>query len=96
MKKIFLTAIITSVVMLSSSMFGFSQSENNSLIKGIEANIGEYLNVNSSEEMSATDVNIKAVRNFTKQFSNVSDAKWYKTSEGLCSPISAKTESKQR
>jgi hypothetical protein len=86
MKKISLTTIITTVVIFCSSMFGFSQSDSNPLAyqpKATEDNIAEYISVNTSAEIALNEVSSKAIKSFTKQFANVSDAKWYKTSEAF-------------
>lgn len=86
MKKIFLTSIITSCVILCSSAFSFAQSDKNAFAyqsAKIEDNIAEFLSINGASEVPSTDVNVKAVKNFTKQFGTNNIAKWYQTSEAF-------------
>jgi len=98
MKKIFLTSVITSVVILCSTAFTFSQSESNLFAyqsAKIEDNIAEFLSVNAASEVPSTTVNMKAVKHFTKQFGANNEAKWYQTSEAFVAQfISKGTETK--
>jgi hypothetical protein len=83
MKKIFLKTIITSVVILYSSFFSFSQADN-AVAYQPEKNLDNdtrYFSVTNSENLPLSDVNIKAARSFAKQFKNVSNAKWYKVED---------------
>jgi len=85
MKKIFLKTIITSVVICCSSFFCFSQADNEVAYQPEKNwdNDTEYISVNNSDKLLLSDVNIKAVRNFTKQFKNVRNAEWYKVEDGF-------------
>jgi len=85
MKKIFLTSAITSVVILCSTAFGFSQSNHDYAFQSakIEDNIAQFLSLNAASELPSTDVNVKAVKHFTKQFGANNQAKWYQTSEAF-------------
>ena len=85
MKKIFLTSAITSVVILCSTAFGFSQSNHGYAFQSakIEDNIAQFLSLNAASELPSTDVNVKAVKHFTKQFGANNQAKWYQTSEAF-------------
>ena len=98
MKKNFLTSVITSVVILCSSAFTFSQSDNNAFAyqsAKIEDNLAGLPNLNDASELSATDVNAKAVKNFTKQFGGNKAAKWYQTSEAFVAQFNSNgTETK--
>src|ERR1044071_3920937 len=82
MKKVFLTTIIILAIILSSSAFGFSQYDNNQREETLD-NFTEYVSLNSSAEIPSNDVNIKAAKDFERQFKNVSNAKWYKTPEAF-------------
>jgi hypothetical protein len=86
MKKIFLTSVITSVVILSSTAFGFSQSDNKEFAyqsAKIEDNIAKFISLDAASELSSNEVNVKAVKNFTKQFGTNNTAKWYQTSDAF-------------
>ena len=85
MKKILLTTVITSVVIFCSTAFGFSQSNKAFAYQSvkIEDNIAEFLSLNPAEELPSNDVNVKAVKNFTKQFGANNQANWYQTSDAF-------------
>lgn len=86
MKKILLTSVITSVVILCSTALSFCQSDNNAFAyqsAKIEDNIAGFLSLNAASEVPSTNVNVKALKNFTKQFGANNEAKWYQTSEAF-------------
>ena len=85
MKKIFLMAAISAAV-FCVPFFGLSQYNNN--LGNYEPQESSdkliaFLSANNSPDLRLNDVNLKAVRDFTRKFKNAGNAKWYQTSEAF-------------
>jgi hypothetical protein len=89
MKKLFLTSLATLAIIFCSSSFSYSQSDVAYQSKKLQGDFTKLLGANFSE-VRANDVNLKAMRDFNKQFSSVTTEKWYKISDGIVASFTEK------
>ena len=84
MKKIFFKTAIILLVILCASFSGFSQGNNELAYQPISlGNDITYYSVTISERLPSNDANMKAVRDFAKQFKGVNNAEWYQVEDGF-------------
>lgn len=85
MKKISSITIGTLIVIFCSAFICYPQPGNTLVYQSQQGSdeLPGYLTVSPSAKMPRNDVNIKAVRDFMKQYKNVSGEEWYKVSDGL-------------